>query len=130
MNETKNADSRGQRGKSAIEAAHVGLQKDGEPKVDARISELYGVDSSEAVEIHTDYHAHRISSALERWARDNGMAKDVIEKKLEPLDIPGAANQVARGEVAEAAAIDMLFRRLFAIESKGSGMDRYVNFYG
>jgi hypothetical protein len=49
---------------------------------------------------------------------------------LEPLDIPGAANQVARGELAEAAAIDMLFRRLFAIESKGKGTDRYVNFYG
>lgn len=130
MSETKNADGRGQRGKSAIEAAHMGLQKDGEPKVDARISELYGVDSSEAVEIHADYHAHRIYSALERWARDNGMAKDIIEKKLEPLDIPGVANRVARGELAEPAAVDMLFRKLFAMESNGKDSDRYINFYG
>lgn len=118
------------RGKSAIEAAHVGLTKDQESRVDAKVAEVYGVQGEEATEIHANYHAERIFSMLEKRARENGMTLAALSEKSERLDIQGAAYQVARGELAEPAAVDILFRNLYSIESSGGDNDRYINFYG
>ena len=118
------------RGKSAIEAAHVGLTKDQESKVDAKVAEAYGVQDEEATEIHANYHAERIFSMLRKRAQENGMTLAALTEKSERLDIQGAAYQVARGELAEPAAVDILFRNLYSIESSGGDNDRYINFYG
>ena len=118
------------RGKSAIEAAHAGLTKDQESRVDAKVAEAYGVQGDEATEIHANYHAERIFSMLEKRARENGMTFAALSEKSERLDIQGAAYQVARGELAEPAAVDILFRNLYSIESSGDDNDRYINFYG
>lgn len=119
-----------QRGKSAIDAVHADAAKEDEAKIGAKISEIYRVDSEEATEIHANYHTQRILAGLEKRARQNGMTKQALDEKMEHLAIPEAAYQVATGQLAEAAAIDILFRNLYIIESKGGDNDRYVNFYG
>ncbi|NWG37235.1 hypothetical protein [Nitrososphaera sp.] len=119
-----------QRGKSAIDAVHTDVSKEDEAKIGAKISEIYRVDSEEATEIHANYHAQRILAGLERRARQNGMTKKALEEKMEHLAVQEAAYQVATGQLAEPAAIDILFRNLYIMESKGGDNDRYVNFYG
>lgn len=119
-----------QRGKLAIDAAHADASREDEAKIGARISEIYSVGSEEAVEIHANYHAERIFAGLERRAKENGMKKEVFVEKVEHLAIQEVAYQVATGQLAEPAAIDILFRSLYIMESNGSDNDRYINFYG
>jgi hypothetical protein len=119
-----------QRGKVAIDAAHIGIAQEDEGKVSILISDAYGVDSTEAIDIHTNYHAGRIISALERRARENGMSEGSFASKVQNLDVASQAYQVATGQLAEAAAVDLMFRNLYKIESNGRDNDRYVNFYG
>lgn len=119
-----------QRGKSAIEAVHTDVSKEDEAKIGAKISQMYNVDSEEAADIHANYHAERIFAGLERRAKENGMTREALLEKLEQLAIQEAAYQVATGQLAEAAAVDILFRNLYILESKGGDNDRYVNFYG
>ena len=119
-----------QRGKSAIDAAHADASREDEARIGAKISEIYSVDSEEATEIHANYHAERIFGGLERRARENGMTSEALAEKAQHLGIHEAAYQVATGQLAEAAAVDILFRNLYIIESRGDDNDRYVNFYG
>ncbi|WP_337862880.1 hypothetical protein [Nitrososphaera sp.] len=130
LNGTTDTGTPRQKGKSAIHAAHAGLSKDDEAKLDVKISEMYGVDKSEAADIHADYHAERIIEMLGRWAKENGMPAEVLLKKVEGLNMQSVAAQVAAGRLTEAAAVDMLFRNIYAIESNGLSNDRYINFYG
>jgi hypothetical protein len=119
-----------QRGKSAIEAVHSDVSKEDEAKIGAKISQMYNVGSEEAADIHANYHAERIFAGMERRAKENGMTREALLEKLEQLAIQEAAYQVATGQLAEAAAVDILFRNLYILESKGGDNDRYVNFYG
>lgn len=118
------------RGKARLDAAHRGILKEDEAKVNAVISQTYGVESEEALEIHVNYHAERILAVLEKRAKENGMAKPAFDAKAQELDVAGIAYQVATGVLAEAAAVDVLFRDLYSIESQGGDNDRYINFYG
>lgn len=129
MHETK-AENPRQRGKSAIDAAHTDLAKEDESRFDAKISEIYGVDSKEAEEIHADYHEHRLLFMLEKRAQEYGMTKEALNLKSEKLDWAGISLQVSKGKLAEAAAVDIMFKSLHAMESNGRSNDRYVNFYG
>ena len=117
------------RGKPAIEAAHVGLTGEDEAWLDTMISNLYGVESDEAADIHASYHVERILLALEKRAREKGMTKEALIKKVDYLDFSGAARQVAKGKMTEAAAVDTLFRGLSGMENPHRE-DRYINFYG
>jgi hypothetical protein len=118
------------RGRSAIDAIHAGVAKEDERRMNSRISEIYGVDLDEATDIHANYHAERILAGLERRAKENGMTKETLAARAQNLDVGEQAYQVAKGELAEAAAIDILFRGIYRIESNGGDNDRYVNFYG
>ena len=118
------------RGKSAIEAAHEGISGEDEIRLDSAISVLYGVDTDEALEIHTNYHIDRIFATLVRRAEENGMKKTEIAKRLAGLNFNWVADQVSKGKLAEAAAVDQLFRQLSQIESRGKSDDRYIQFYG
>jgi hypothetical protein len=124
-----NIDARKLRGKPAIEAAHAGVTGEDEARLDLTISSLYGVESDEAADIHTSYHVERIFLSLERRARENGMKAQTLIERLQYLDVSGAARQVAKGKMTEAAAVDSLFRGLSTIENPHRD-DRYVNFYG
>jgi|SRR5690349_21565227 hypothetical protein len=116
------------RGKAAIEEAHRGLIGEDEGRIDSMISNLYGVENDEAADIHASYHIERILLLLESRARDKGMRKEAFVRKVQNLDVSGAANQVAKGKITEAAVVDALFRGLSNMEST-TREDRYINFY-
>jgi len=122
-------DSNKLRGRSAIEAAHAGVTVEDESRLDAAISDLYGVDNEEAIEIHANYHVDKILASLARRARENGMKRQAIADRLKHLDVAGVAFQVAKGKLTEAAAVDALFRGLSRIESSGKADDRF-SIYG
>jgi hypothetical protein len=122
------SDARKPRGRSAIQAAHLGVTSEDEARLDLIISDLYGVDNDEAAEIHLNYHVDRMLAALARRCAERGIRIDTIAEWLRYLDVSGAANQVAKGRLSEAAAIDTLFRSLRAIENQDRD-DRYINFY-
>ncbi len=117
------------RGRSAIQAAHGGVTSEDEARLDIMISDLYGVDSDEAAEIHLNYHVDRMLVALARRCAEKGIRSNAISDRLRYLDVSGAAYQVAKGRLSEAAAIDALFRSLRAMEDQNRD-DRYISFYG
>ncbi len=117
------------KGRSAIEAAHVGVTGEDEVRLDATISELYGVGSDEAADIHANYHIDKIFASLAKRAGENGMKREILVERVRHLDISGTATQVAKGKLTEAAAVDALFRGLTVIESDGKAEDRF-NIYG
>ncbi len=117
------------RGRSAIQAAHGGVTGEDEPRLDLMISDLYEVDNDEAAEIHLNYHIDRMLEALARRYAERGLRSDAAADLLRYLDVSGAADQVAKGRLSEAAAIDALFRSLRATENQDMD-DRYMNFYG
>lgn len=123
-------DLRRLRGKSAIDAAHEGISGEDEVRLDSAISTLYGVDGDEALEIHANYHIDRIFAQLIQRARQNGMKKNAIAKRLAGLDFNTIGSQVAVGKLAEAAAVELLFRQLANAESRTRPDDRYIQFYG
>ena len=122
------SDAKKPRGRSAIQAAHRGVTSEDEARLDLMISDLYGVDNDEAAEIHLNYHVDRMLAALAGRCAERGIRIDTIAEWLRYLDVSGAANQVAKGRLSEAAAIDTLFRSLRAIENQDRD-DRYINFY-
>lgn len=122
-------DSNKLKGRSAIEAAHVGVTGEDEARLDATISQLYSVDSNEAADIHANYHVDKILASLAKRAGENGMKGEILSKRVQRLDISGSAYQVAKGKLTEAAAVDALFRGLSTIESNGKAEDRF-NIYG
>jgi hypothetical protein len=123
------SDAKKPRGRSAIQAAHAGLTSEDEARLDLMISDLYGVDSDEAAEIHLNYHVDKLLAVLARRCAEREIRSDEIADRLRHLDVSAAANQVAKGRLSEAAAIDALFRSLRAMENQGKD-DRYINFYG
>lgn len=117
------------KGRSAIDAAHIGIVGEDEARLDATISQLYCVESEEAADIHANYHIDKILASLAKRAEENGMKRETLAERVQHLDISGAAYQVARGKLTEAGAVDALFRRLTTIESSGKAEDRF-NIYG
>jgi len=117
------------RGKPALEAAHADLTDKDEARLDTMISDLYGVESDEAADIHASYHLERIFIALEKRASKNGMTKEALLNKLQYLDASDTSRQVAKGRMTEGAAIDVLFKDISRMENPNSD-DRYINFYG
>ena len=122
-------DTKKLRGRSAIHAAHEGKTGEDEARLDARISDLYGVKIDEAGDIHLNYHVDRILITLARRGGEKGMRSNELAERLRHLDLPSAAYQVTKGKLTEAAAVDALFRAIGAMENPDEN-DRYVNFYG
>ena len=122
-------DLRKLRGKYAIDAVHEGISGEDEMRLETAISTLYGVDNEEAVEIHVNYHIDRVFASLVQRAEENGMRKATVAKKLTGLDFTRIGSQVAKGKLAEAAAVELLFRQIASIETRGESDDRYFQFY-
>jgi hypothetical protein len=123
------SDAKKLRGRSAIQAAHGGITSEDEARLDLMISDLYGVDSDEAAEIHLNYHVDRMLASLLSRCSEKGIRAEMIADRLRYLDVSGSAYQVAKGRLSEAAAIDSLFRALRVLQSQDKD-DRYINFYG
>jgi hypothetical protein len=123
----QDSDAKKLRGRSAIQAAHDGITGEDEARLDAVISNMYGVNMDEGEDIHLNYHVDRIFATLAR--RGGEIKSNMLAERLQRLDLSGAAYQVAKGKLTEAAAIDALFRALAAMENPDKH-DRYVSFYG
>jgi hypothetical protein len=120
------------RGRTAISIQHQDISAAQEEKrLNNKISEMYGVDSDEAVDIHVNYHLDRISAFLLRRARKNGMLESMFFKRLNSLNAIGYAYSVAQGELLEMAAADILYKQLCNLHNNDAPSDdRYVRFYG
>ena len=129
LQKMQDSDTKKLRGRSAIQAAHDGITGEDEARLDAIISNLYGVNIDEAEDIHLNYHVDRILATLGRRGGERGIKSNMLAERLQRLDLSGAAYQVAKGKLIEAAAIDALFRALAAMENPDKH-DRYVSFYG
>jgi hypothetical protein len=57
------------------------------------------------------------------------MKRQTLLDHAQHLNIAGAAQEIARGKMTEAAAVDVLFRGLSIIENGGKMDDRF-NIYG
>lgn len=120
------------RGRTAISIQHQNISAAQEEKrLNNKISEMYGVDSDEAIDIHVNYHLDRISAFLLRRARKNGMLESMFFKRLKSLNAIGYAYNVAQGELLEMAAVDILYKQLCNLHNNDEPTDdRYVSFYG
>lgn len=127
-----NSESLKLRGRMAISIQHQNISAAQEEKrLNNKISEMYGVDSDEAVDIHVNYHFDRISAFLLRRARKNGMLESMFFKRLNSLNTIGYAYSVAQGELPEMAAVDILYKQLCNLHNDNHPSDdRYVSFYG
>lgn len=127
-----NSESLKLRGRMAISIQHQNISATQEEKrLNNKISEMYGVDSDEAVDIHVNYHFDRISAFLLRRARKNGMLESMFFKRLNSLNTIGYAYSVAQGELPEMAAVDILYKQLCNLYNENHPFDdRYVSFYG
>ena len=127
-----NSESLKLRGRMAISIQHQNISAVQEEKrLNNKISEMYGVDSDEAVDIHVNYHFDRISAFLLRRARKNGMLESMFFKRLNSLNTIGYAYSVAQGELPEMAAVDILYKQLCNLHNDNHPSDdRYVSFYG
>jgi hypothetical protein len=122
-------DSKKLHGRSAIQAAHDGITGEDEARLDAIISNLYGVNMDEAEDIHFNYHVDRILAIIARRGGEKGIKPNMLAEQLQRLDLAGAAYQVAKGKLSEPGAIDALSRALAAMENPDKN-DRYLSFYG
>jgi hypothetical protein len=121
------------RGRTAISIQHQNISAAREEKrLNNKISEMYGVDSDEAVDIHVNYHLDRISASLLKRARKNGMLESMFFKRLNSINTIGYAYSVAQGELLEMAAVDILYKQLCNLHNDDDQHtdDRYVSFYG
>jgi hypothetical protein len=127
-----NSESLKLRGRMAISIQHQNISAAQEEKrLNNKISEMYGVDSDEAVDIHVNYHFDRISAFLLRRARKNGMLESMFFKRLNSLNTIGYAYSVAQGELPEMAAVDILYKQICNLHNDNHPSDdRYVSFYG
>ena len=115
------------RGRTAISIQHQNISAAREEKrLNNKISEMYGVDSDEAIDIHVNYHLDRISASLLKRTRKNGMLESMFFKRSNGINTIGYAYSVAQGELLEMAAVDILYKQLCNLHND----DRYVSFYG
>jgi hypothetical protein len=127
-----NSESLKSKGRTAINIQHKNIAAAQEEKrLNHKISEMYGVDSDEAIDIHVNYHLDRISAFLLKRARKNGMVESMFYKRLNNLNAIGYAYSVAQGELIEMAAVDILYKQLCNLDNDDTPSDdRYINFYG
>lgn len=129
--EEENATKRS-RGRTAINIQHQNISTVQEEKrLNSKISEMYGVASDEAIDIHVNYHLDRIAAFLLKRAKENGMLKSMFYERFRDLNAIGYAYSIAQGELIEMAAVDILYNRLCNLHDSNHMMnDRYFNFYG
>jgi hypothetical protein len=120
------------RGRMAINIQHQNISAaQEERRLNNKISEIYGVDSDEAIDIHANYHLDRISASLLSRARKNGMLESMFFDRLNGLNAIGYAYGIAQGELLEMAAVEKLYKKLCNLHNNNKPTDdRYVSFYG
>ncbi len=111
------------KGKSAIDHLHENISKEKEKNINLKISDIYGVDSDEANEIHVNYHTLRIHNLIKK-SPILSERSSVIDKIV---DLPNLSSKVVSGEISESTCLDILIRTIK--NQKDFNTDRYINFY-
>jgi len=123
MEEEENATKRS-RGRTAINIQHQNISTVQEEKrLNSKISEMYGVASDEAIDIHVNYHLDRIAAFLLKRAKENGMLESMFYERFKNLNAIGYAYSIAQGELIEMAAVDILYNQLCNLHNSNHMMN-------
>ncbi len=112
------------KGKNALDSLHENIVKEKEKDLNLKISDIYGVEYDEAVEIHINYHNLRIKRMIEKSESLVGM-KNFIDHNF---DLKNLSAQVAIGQITENTCMDILIG-VMKNQKETKIRDRYINFY-
>ncbi|HEU5119728.1 MAG TPA: hypothetical protein VFT71_01970 [Candidatus Nitrosocosmicus sp.] len=112
------------KGKNALDLLHENIVKEKEKDLNLKISDMYGVDYDEAIEIHINYHNLRIKKMIEKSESLSGK-KSFIDSNF---DLKNLSAQVAFGQITENTCMDILIG-LMKNQKEAKIRDRYINFY-
>jgi hypothetical protein len=112
------------KGKNAVDLLHENIVKEKEKDLNLKISDIYGVDYDEAIEIHINYHSLRIKKMIEKSESLSDM-KSFINSNF---DLKNLSAQVAFGQMTENTCMDILIG-LMKNQKEAKIKDRYINFY-
>ena len=112
------------KGKNALDQIHENIVKEKEKDLNVKISDIYGVDYDEAMEIHINYHSLRIKKMIEKSESLSEM-KSFINSTF---DLKNLSAQVAVGQITENTCMDILIG-LMKNQKEAKIRDRYINFY-
>jgi len=112
------------KGKNAVDLLHANIVKEKEKDLNLKISDIYGVDYDEAIEIHINYHSLRIKKMIEKSESLSDM-KSFINSNF---DLKNLSAQVAFGQMTENTCMDILIG-LMKNQKEAKIKDRYINFY-
>ena len=112
------------KGKNALDLLHENIVKEKEKDLNVKISDIYGVDYDEAMEIHINYHSLRIKKMIEKSESLSEM-KSFINSTF---DLKNLSAQVAVGQITENTCMDILIG-LMKNQKEAKIRDRYINFY-
>jgi hypothetical protein len=111
------------KGKSALDHLHENISKEKEKNINLKISDIYGVDTDEANEIHVNYHTLRIHNLIKK-SPILSERSSVIDKIV---DLSNLSSKVVSGEISESTCLDILIRTIKS--QRDFNTDRYINFY-
>lgn len=112
------------KGKNALDSLHENMVKEKEKDLNLKISDIYGVDYDEAVEIHINYHNLRIKRMIEK-SESLVRMKSFIDNNF---DLKNLSAQVALGQITENTCMDILIG-VMKNQKETKIKDRYINFY-
>lgn len=112
------------KGKNALDSLHENMVKEKEKDLNLKISDIYGVDYDEAVEIHINYHNLRIKRMIEK-SESLVRMKSFIDNNF---DLKNLSAQVAFGQITENTCMDILIG-VMKNQKETKIKDRYINFY-
>jgi len=112
------------KGKNALDSLHENMVKEKEKDLNLKISDIYGVDYDEAVEIHINYHNLRIKRMIDK-SESLVRMKSFIDNNF---DLKNLSAQVALGQITENTCMDILIG-VMKNQKETKIKDRYINFY-
>ncbi len=112
------------KGKNAIDTLHKGISKENEKTINLKISDIYGVDLTEAMEIHINYHVGRIKKIVK-----NSEILENMDSTLENhFDFFILSLKIINGDITENGCLD-IFINAVRNHSQYQKRDRYISFY-
>ncbi len=112
------------KGKNAIDTLHKNISKENEKTINLKISDLYGVDLDEAMEIHINYHINRIKKIVK-----NSEILENMDYTLENhFDFSILSLKIINGDITENGCLD-IFINAVKNHTQYQKKDRYISFY-
>ena len=112
------------KGKNAIDALHKNMSMESEKTINLKISDIYGVDLDEAMEIHINYHVNRIKKIVK-----NSKTLENMNSTLENhFDFSTLSLKIINGDITENGCLD-IFLNAVKNHTQNQKKDRYISFY-